>query len=250
MAARGDHIVRYIYRGEDGERIPADATKIFVVNVTSLRARAGTFANHRNIAEIICHEKVEKIEANAFEICIPLKRLHMPGVRVAEESAFSWCMALADVECGKLEIMKRGSFLGCSSLRIINLPSAKIVEVCTFWHCGALVDVKFGSKLERIEWRAFYACHSLERITIPLKDGMFSYLNTFQGCHNLRQVDLVEGGVHETIAALQLEEWRNDMNEEIDSINQILPNTSAGYYDEEDDDGGEKVEIREKRRWQ
>jgi len=40
-------------------------------------------------------------------------------------------------------------------------------------------------------------------------------------------VDLV-GGPHDTVAALQLEDWRNDMNEEIASINQILPTTPAG----------------------
>ena len=44
----------------------------------------------------------------------------------------------------------------------------------------------------------------------------------------MKHVDLVEGDLHETIAALQLEEWRNDMNEEIDSINQILPTVDAG----------------------
>ena len=49
----------------------------------------------------------------------------------------------------------------------------------------------------------------------------------------MKQVDLVEGVQlhHETIAALQLEEWRNDMFDEIDSINEILPNTDAGGWD-------------------
>ena len=46
-------------------------------------------------------------------------------------------------------------------------------------------------------------------------------------CFNLQHVDLI-GGVHETVAALLLEEWKNDMNGEIDSINQILPNAPAG----------------------
>jgi metal-dependent amidase/aminoacylase/carboxypeptidase family protein len=50
----------------------------------------------------------------------------------------------------------------------------------------------------------------------------------------LKHVDLVEGEVHETIAALLLEGWKNDMNEEINSINQSLPTTPAGsddFYD-------------------
>jgi hypothetical protein len=57
----------------------------------------------------------------------------------------------------------------------------------------------------------------------------------------LKHVDLV-GGVHETIAALPVDEWRNDMNAAIDAINEILPNTPAGSYDKENDDDewGEK----------
>ncbi|KAK1733619.1 hypothetical protein QTG54_015662 [Skeletonema marinoi] len=53
--------------------------------------------------------------------------------------------------------------------------------------------------------------------------------NVFQGCGNLKHVDLVEGAIlHETIAALLLEEWRDDMNEEMASIKQILSTTPAG----------------------
>eukprot|EP00985_Skeletonema_marinoi_P027623 scaffold22977_cov84-Skeletonema_marinoi.AAC.1 len=43
-----------------------------------------------------------------------------------------------------------------------------------------------------------------------------------------------------------MEKWRKDMNEAIDSINQILPDTPAGYEDYNDDDVGEKAfAIRE-----
>ena len=79
-------------------------------------------------------------------------------------------------------------------------------------------------------------------------------LKVFQVCDNLKHVDIVEGELHETIAALQLGDWRNDMNEEINSINQILPNADAGYYidnysreDLHDGNPGEKA--RAIRRW-
>eukprot|EP00985_Skeletonema_marinoi_P027603 scaffold22950_cov80-Skeletonema_marinoi.AAC.1 len=64
--------------------------------------------------------------------------------------------------------------------------------------------------------------------------------NIFRGCGNLEHVDLV-GGIHETVAALQLKEWENDMNEEIDSIYQILPSTPAGKGWK--DDVGEKAMV-------
>lgn len=106
--------------------------------------------------------------------------------------------------------------------------------------CDALTDVTFGSKLERIGRIAFGKCTSLERITIPLKYDIISADDISQACENLNQVNLVEGEVHAIIAALHLEEWRNDMKQEIDSINQILSNTPAGDHD---DDIGEKAQA-------
>jgi len=176
----------------------------------------------------------------------------MPGVEVVERGAFYCCVNLTDVECDKLEIIKDEAFGSCYSLRSIDLPSAKIVQSWAFSECGDLTNVKFGNKLERIQRSAFYdlsfdvCIPGLERITIPLKDGLIAW-ESFIGCYNLKHVDLVEGAIHETIAALQLEEWRNDMNEEIDSINQILPTAPGGFYRydmDHHDDGGKARAIR------
>ena len=48
---------------------------------------------------------------------------------------------------------------------------------------------------------------------------------------NSNHVDLIEGPLHQTVASLQLEKWRNGMNEEIDSIAQILGSADAGQHD-------------------
>ena len=252
MAAEGEGEVIpvwYLYRGEEGEIIPRDATHILVDKSCTL-VRAHAFLRHPNIVEVICHDKVKRIEECAFFECPRLRRVIMPGVKIIEEDAFFDCGALTDVECDKLEIIKEGAFKECESLRSINLPSAKIVEQFAFSRCKALTDVKFGSKLERIEGEAFFKCTSLERITIPLRDGIINADGTFQACENLKHVDLIEdeeGELHETIAALHLEEWRNEMNEEIDSINRILPTSNAGFYDDfsawDDGDNGEKARV-------
>ena len=246
MAAEGGSvmiiIIRYIYRGEVGEVIPREATHITVAeDCTFVHAEA--FRGHHKIVEIICHDKVEKIEAEAFAHCSSMRRVIMPGVKIVERWAFYGCPALEDVECGKLEIIGASAFGGRKSLSSIDLPSVRIVERHAFLHCRELVNVKFGNKMERIDREAFYNCESLKRITIPFRDGLMTTRNIIQGCSNLKRVDLVGGEIQETIAALQLEEWRNDMNEEIDSINQILPTTHAGYYDEEEEKWitGEKV---------
>ncbi|KAK1745340.1 hypothetical protein QTG54_004631 [Skeletonema marinoi] len=94
--------------------------------------------------------------------------------------------------------------------------------------------VKFGKELESIGNGAFCRCKSLERITIPLKDNMITENGIFQGCKKLESVDLVEGAVlRRIINALVLDEWRNDMDVEINAINQSLPTTPAGddFYD-------------------
>ena len=241
MAVGGDNIMRYTYRGEVGERIPREATHITMgEDVTFVRAQA--FARHPNIIEVI-FKRVGKIEEEAFRGCPNLRRVIMPGVKIVELCAFNCSTSLTDVECGKLEIIRQAAFGCCGSLRSINLPSARIVGRAAFNTCRALVDAKFGSNLERIGSVVFFNCPSLERITIPLKDGLFTTDDTFQECENLNQVHLLEGEVHETIAALQLEEWRNDMNRVIDSINHILPNASAGRWSND----GEKAQAI--RRW-
>jgi len=226
MAAEGDRIIiRFNYTDED-RRVPRDATHVTIAkSVTAISAWA--FSGNHNIVEVICDVNLKKVEEGAFDSCTSLRRVIMPGVEVVEEHAFNFCEALTDVECGKLEIIREHAFDKCYSLRSIDLLSAKIVKWAAFDET-ALTDAKFGSTLELIEEIAFVDCPNLERITIPLKDGIITHDSIFQGCANLNHVDLVEGSIHETIAALQLEEWRNDMNEEINSIDQILPTVDAG----------------------
>ena len=105
----------------------------------------------------------------------------------------------------------------------MDLISAKIVEEHAFNVCKALNHVAFGNNLKVINKKAFGGCESLQRITIPLKE-VISTNDIFKHCQNLNRVDLVEGDVlNDTIDALLLDEWRDDMTFEIHSINQILP---------------------------
>ena len=106
------------------------------------------------------------------------------------------------------------------------------------------MNAKLGKELEEIGFGAFRYC-SLERITLPLKNVTIADDATFQGCLKLKSVDLVEMAIlRNTVSALLLEEWKNDMNEEIDSINHTLPKAHNGptvYVG-----GGKALEIR---RW-
>ena len=91
-----------------------------------------------------------------------------------------------------------------------------------------LVDAELSEYLERIGERPFHCCRRLRRISIPFKDDMMEdddIFHLFKNCNNLSQVDLI-GGIHKTISSLLLENWRNEMKDEIDRINQDLPNTA------------------------
>src|SRR6056300_1233473 len=64
-------------------------------------------------------------------------------------------------------------------------------------------------------------CRRLRRITFLMNANMLGE-GTFYQCVNLSQIDLV-GGIHKTVSSLLVESWRNEMNNEIDRINQVLP---------------------------
>ena len=226
----------YVFTGR--ERVPRHVTHVLIDRALKF-VRARAFEYHRNIEEVICHDGVVKIEELAFHECPSLRRVIMRGVKVLEKEAFQCCVALTSIECGKLEIIRYHAFCQCESLNSIDLPSIKILGKYAFDTCLKLINVKFGKELESIGRGTFVNCHSLECVALPLTDVNMTD-NIFLYCEKLNHIDLV-GGVHETVAALLLEEWRNDMNEEIDAINQILLNTPADWFDEP---GGKTQAIR------
>ena len=153
----------------------------------------------------------------------------MPGVKIIEQCAFSNCNSLAHVEFGdKLETVGEAAFIHCP-LQRVKTPKVKTIGRAAFFLSG-VVDVELGEDLETVESGAFMTSN-LRRISIPLKDGMFEWNNAtrthtqFHECPNLATINLV-GGIHKTVASLHLESWRNEMNEEIQRINQILPSTN------------------------
>ena len=142
--------------------------------------------------------------------------------------AFKSCSALSELECCKLEIIEDGAFAYCKSLESISMPSIRRVGKYAFAHCHALTHVVFGEKMERIEENAFFDCTAMRRITIPLKENLIIDNHAFNHCRNLSRVDTLAGGIiHQTISSFHLESWRDNLQEEIDSINQTLPNIRA-----------------------
>jgi hypothetical protein len=223
----------FVYNGE--QEVPADVTHVLIDRSVKIIPREA-FHNRPKLVSVAFHDGVKKIERRAFYGCRSLRRLKMLGVVEVEYSAFASCTALTDVEFGdKLETIRDSAFSHCYSLRNINMPTVKNIGDYAFRNCNQLTDVELPA-VERIWHHAFFRCPLLRRIAIPLKDNLFSPNNYqrfthFDRCENLTAVELV-GGVHNTISSLLLESWRNEMLQEIDRINQDLPNTPAKYKTE------------------
>eukprot|EP00986_Skeletonema_menzelii_P019271 scaffold27392_cov308-Skeletonema_menzelii.AAC.1 len=101
------------------------------------------------------------------------------------------------------------------------MPSVRDIGKHAFYGCKELSDVEFGEALETLQRGAFDYCPKLKRIALPLKDIMIED-RVFGECPMLTTVDMV-GGIHNTVASLHMESWRNEINEEINRINETLP---------------------------
>ena len=132
---------------------------------------------------------------------------------------------LTSVKILDVEEIEEQAFFECFKFSSIKLPDIRIVGVGAFGRCYNLSYVELGDKLEIVERVAFDDCQKLERIALPLKGNMIKDY-AFLDCPMLTTVDLVEG-IHQTIASLHLENWRSELNNEINRINQILPTTET-----------------------
>ena len=124
-----------------------------------------------------------------------------------------------------------GAFNECEDLTHLEIPSILRIDYGAFFRAADLAEAEFGGGLETIGVGAFQYCHSLRRIAIPLKYDLFT-LNSnerydqFDDCYKLATVELV-GSIHKPISFLSLHSWRNEMNQEISRINEVLPDLSS-----------------------
>ena len=222
MAEEGGNNNVFVYMG-GSQRVPRDVTHVRVHKSVKIITR-DAFRGCRNLVSIEMHDGVEIIEAWAFCGCTSLGTIKLPGVRIIGNGAFFQCTALEDVVFGdKLETIGNEAFYCCTSLRSIKLPKIRAIGEGAFEYCEQLTEVELSEDLETVGDKALAYCPRLRRIALTLKANLLGYY-VFDGCGDLSQVDLV-GGIHKTTSSLLLDSWRNNMNDEINRINQLLPNT-------------------------
>ena len=229
MADGDDNI--FIYMGGEHE-VPQHVRRVIIDRSVKIIPKKA-FYRREQLVSVKMHEDIEIIGRWAFSRCTSLRQLKLPGVKEVRYMAFYDCGALADVEFGdKLETIGSNAFFRCH-IKSIKAPSVRTIEERAFGSCTQLTDVELPD-VERICREAFISCPALRSIAIPLKDDIFHlpddyhyYQYTqFDYCRNLIAVDIV-GGIHKIISSLLLDCWRDEVNQEINRINQVLPNTSA-----------------------
>ena len=216
----------FVYMGGD-QRVPDGVRRARIhISVKIIRARA--FYRRRQLIYVEFHDGIEAVEEEAFFGCVKLRgMIKLLGVKIIKQWAFCECGVLSDVEFGnKLETIEMHAFLSCKELKKIRMPSVRTIGSAAFGCCKELSDVEFGEELRTLKGGAFYSCSNLERIALPLKGNMIGG-GVFDQCPRLLTVDLV-GGIHSTAASLHLESWRNEMNNQINSINQTLSTITVG----------------------
>jgi hypothetical protein len=215
----------FVYMGGDQE-VPERVRRARIhKSVKIIRARA--FQNREHLISVEFHDGIEIIEDFAFNWCNSLTgSIKLLGVRIIKERAFERCTAVTDVEFGnKLTTIEVAAFHQCHLLGSITMPHVRNIGKWAFIKCKQLMDLDLPEGIETLTEHAFLACTRLRRITLPLKNDMIED-GVFDLCTNLTTVDLV-GGIHKTVASLHMESWRNEMTDEINRINQVLPNHHA-----------------------
>ena len=230
--ARGDDDEIFVYMGGN-QQVPNGVRRARIHKSVKI-VRANAFENRRRLIYVEFHDGIEIIEEFAFCGCFLLSgAIKLLGVKIIKDSAFDYCYGVTDVEFGdRLETIEMRAFHYCTSLTKIRMPTVRTIGRAAFGCCQVLTDVQCGGGLRTLHSFAFHYCPELKRIALPLNDGIIGDNNIFYDCPKLRTVDIV-GGTHQTVASLHLESWRNEMNNEINRINQVLPTFTHWHKTEE-----------------
>jgi len=170
--------------------------KTVTINSRNASRIIGDYAfSGTNISTLSIPETAENIGAHAFEDCLSLASIVIPGkVNTIGNDAFSGCKALKDatLENG-IETIGDFAFDLCYSLAGIMIPgSVKTVGGFAFNGCRALTSATLENGIETIGKSAFDGCSALTGITVP---GSVKSIGdyAFDGCTALTNANLEAG---------------------------------------------------------
>jgi hypothetical protein len=98
MAEQAEGVNIFVYLGGEQE-VPYNITHVRIDRSVKIIPEQA-FQNHENLVSVETHDGIEKIEQCAFNGCISLRGIELPGVREVGYCAFFLCRAMTDVEFG------------------------------------------------------------------------------------------------------------------------------------------------------
>lgn len=193
-------------------------TQLRMVNLTEGLETIGgmAFRNCFSLENIQLPNTVTSISRNAFEDCMHLREVELnEGLRTIKKRAFAKCSSLVRIVLpSTVTSMGHGAFRECIRLWEVELNDGlEIIDNGAFSYCTSLEYIKVPSTIQSISCSSsassFESYEHMEEVYCSeLKDEFVSSLNldywgrvrtslrsvgTFEGCSNLRVVELCEG---------------------------------------------------------
>ncbi len=180
----GDGCVIKGYLGTESRVVIPE--KVNGLNVTAIGRNA--FNGCVALYEIVLPGSVTDV-SRAFVGCPDLKTAHLGGNVTDMEGAFYGCPALTSVDGFEKAERMPEAFYGCGALKSCFIPSTATDCRDAFRGCVTLADVKIGDGATGLDG-TFTDCISLERISLP--ESVTELRDTFRGCSSLTEIKGIE----------------------------------------------------------
>lgn len=125
------------------------------------------------ITSCIIHPDTKIIADNAFEGCVYLESITIPGsIKIIPDYAFGGCVALKDVVIEEgVEQISMSAFAECTNIENITLPSTVEVSEYTFTDLDSLRSLTIPAGIKHIGNLAFAYNENMNTLKIPV--GLF-----------------------------------------------------------------------------
>jgi len=173
----------------EGVVVPSDVVRVRVhPSVTVIPEEV--FYRRKKLKEVELCEGLLEIGDHTFSECLALKHINIPsGATRIGLGTFSSSLSSVRLGEGLVEI---GNYAFASTrLTQIRIPPLiTTVPASMVSCCRTVFSVELPESIMQFEARAFYACHSLRNIALPLDAGIVdnSSSSTFYLCSDLKQI--------------------------------------------------------------
>ncbi len=179
---------------KDNLGLKDEATGSIIIPQNVTKIGKGAFSQLQGLKKIVIPGTVKIIDVDAFRGNTTLEEVIIQeGVEVIEQEAFRDCPVLKNIEL-PTTITKLGDWLfaDCVSITSINIPpSVSSIGSGLFHGCWSLESVVISDGITYISGSMFRNCSKLKQVEIPSTVQQIIAGDTFSGCVNLTDIDLI-----------------------------------------------------------